>query len=270
MSGQAEQPGTGAPPLAVVILAAGRGSRLEASVGDLPKWFAPVGKRTIADWQLEGLRRASGLWSRLLVVTGHRSELFDEEELSAAAGRRCELLHNPGYATRNNWLTLQLALSHLAADAWDGSVCVLNSDLLVAPRVVGRFLGASARGPRSLLAVDRHAPPTDEQMKVALDPASGLLADIGKGRLSAPAAGEYVGLAKIDARDAGRLARILDSFLDNPARTDEWYEGAFREAMRTGVELGVFPVDPGRWVEVDDAADLARARALAALFEEED
>lgn len=258
------------PPLAVVVLAAGRGRRLEASVGDLPKWFAPVGARSIADWQFEGLRRAAGLWSRLLVVTGHRNELFDAGSLSAALGRRCELLHNPEYASRNNWFTLRLALSHLCEDGWGESICVLNSDLLVAPRVLERFLEAASRERRSLLAVDRDAPRTDEQMKVALDPESGLVVDIGKGRLSAPPAGEYVGLAKIDTRDVHRLARILDSFLGDPARTDEWYEAAFREAMRTGVEFGGFPVDPGRWIEIDDGADLERARGLTPLFEEED
>jgi choline kinase len=257
------------PPLAVVILAAGRGSRLEASVGELPKWLAPVGARSIADWQLEGLRRATRLWSRLLVVTGYRTERFDAASLPTALGRPCELLHNPEWEGRNNWYTLRLALSRLASDAWDGSVCVLNSDLLVAPRVLERFLEAASRERRSLLAVDREAPRTDEQMKIALDPAGGLVVDIGKGRLSAPPAGEYVGLAKIDARDVGRLARILDSFLEDSARANEWYEAAFLEAMRTGVAFGVFPVDPGRWIEVDDAGDLERARDLALLFEEE-
>lgn len=249
-------------PLAVVILAAGRGSRLGTSGGDLPKWFLPVGGRTIADWQLEGLRRSAGLWSRLLVVTGHRSELFDASALG------CELVHNPEYAARNNWFSLRLALSHLAAGGWDGSVCVLNSDLLVGPRVLGRFLEAAARDGRSLLAVDPEAPRTDEQMKIALE--DGRVVDIGKGALTAPPAGEYVGLAKIDARDVPALTRILDVFLEDPGRADEWYEAAFREAMRTGVEFGVVPVDPGQWIEVDDNEDLERARALAARLEDED
>jgi choline kinase len=270
VTGVAERATAEPSPLAVVILAAGRGSRLEASVGDLPKWLAPVGARSIADWQLEGLRRAAGRWSRLLVVTGYRTELFDAASLSTVLDRPGELLHNPEYASRNNWYTLRLALSHLAEDGWDGSVGVLNSDLLVPPRMLERFLEAASGERRSLLAVDREAPRTDEQMKVALDPESGLVVDIGKGRLSAPPAGEYVGLANIDARDVGHLARILDSFLADPARTNEWYEAAFREAMRTGVEFGVFPVDPGRWIEVDDPGDLDRARELALLFEEED
>ena len=251
-------------PLAVVILAAGRGRRLGPDGDDLPKWFLPVGRRTIADWQLDGLRRSAGLWSRLLVVTGHRADLFDGVALGA------ELVHNEEYASRNNWYSLRLALPRLSTDAWEGSVCVLNSDLLIGPRVLGHFLEAAARDGRSLLAVDTEAPRTDEQMKVALDEAGERVVDIGKGTLTAPPAGEYVGLAKIDARDVPALERILDSFLEDPARADEWYEAAFREAMQTGVEFGVVPVDPGRWIEIDDGDDLERARALAAELEEED
>jgi len=39
--------------------------------------------------------------------------------------------------------------------------------------------------------------------------------------------------------------------------------------MHAGVEFGVFPVDSGRWIEIDDAADLERAAAIAALLEDE-
>lgn len=242
---------------AVVILAAGRGSRL---AGDLPKWFIRVNGRTLAERQLDALR-AAGV-ERPLVVTGFRPELFDADALGA------ELVHNADWATRNNWFSLAVALEHLARENRDDAVCILNSDLLVGSRVVQRFLDAATVDPRSLLAVDHEAPRTDEQMKVAVE--HGQVVDIGKGELVAPAAGEYVGLAKLAAEDAFLLRAILDEFAADPARTDEWYEGAFREAMRSGVEFGAVPVDPGRWIEIDDAADLERAEAVAALLEDED
>ncbi len=241
---------------AVAILAAGRGSRL---AGDVPKWFLPVGGRTLAERQLDALRRAGA--GRVLVVTGFRRELFDADALGV------ELVHNPDWAALNNWRTLAVALERLAADGWDGPVCILNSDLLVGPRVVGRFLAAAAADPRSLLAVDPEAPRTDEQMKVAVE--DGRVVDIGKGELAAAPGGEYVGLAKLAAADVPALAEILAGFAADPARADEWYEGAFREALRAGVVLGVVPVDPGRWIEIDDGADVERAETVAALREEE-
>lgn len=242
-------------PVAVAILAAGRGSRL---AGDVPKWLLGVAGRTLAERQLDALRRASV--ERVVVVTGFRPELVAE-----AAGD-AELVHNPDWATRNNWYTLAVALDRLGG--WDGPVGVLNSDLLIGPRPVERFLAEAASGERSLLAVDTEARLGDEQMKVAV--ADGRVVDIGKGELAAQPAGEYVGLAALAPGDVPALRPVLARFAADPARADEWYEGAFREATRAGVELGVVPVDPGRWIEIDDAADLARAGAIAALLEEED
>lgn len=242
-------------PPAVAILAAGRGSRL---AGDVPKWLLDVAGRTLAERQLEALRLASV--TRVVVVTGFRPELV------TVAAENAELVHNPDWATRNNWYTLAVALDRLSG--WEGPVGVLNSDLLIGPRPVARFFAEAASGERSLLAVDADAPLGDEQMKVAV--AEGRVVDIGKGELSAPPAGEYVGLAALSPGDVPALRAVLERFAADPARADEWYEGAFREALRTGVELGVVPVDPGRWIEIDDAADLERAGAIAALLEKED
>ena len=258
------------PPLAVVILAAGRGSRLGPSGDDVPKWFLPVGARSIADWQLEGLRGAADLWSRVLVVTGYLSEAFDASALSRQLGHRCELVHNARYASHNNWLSLQLALSRLVDDAWKGSVCVLNSDLLLSPGVLRRFLETASGERTSIVAVDLDAPRSDEQMKIVLDPETDSVVDIGKDALTGIPAGEYVGLSKIDARHLPLLAQILDSFLHDPGRTSEWYEAAFRDAMRAGAEFTTFRVDSGRWIEVDDGEDLDRARNIVRLVEEED
>lgn len=269
MRGARERASAEAQALAVVILAAGRGSRLGTSGDDLPKWFLPVGARTIAEWQLDGLRRAADLCSRVLVVTGHRRETFDASVLSSRLGGRCELVHNEMYESRNNWLSLQLGLLRLLEDGWEGSVCVLNSDLLLSPDVLRRFLEAASRQRTSILAVDVDVPRSEEQMKIVVDPATDLIVDIGKDALTGPPAGEYVGLSKIDARHVAVLTRILESFLHDSRRSAEWYEGAFRHAMRAGVEFTAFPVDSGRWIEIDDGEDLERAPGIALLFGEE-
>jgi choline kinase len=256
--------------LAVVILAAGRGSRLSADGADLPKWFLRLEGASIAEWQLEGLRHASALWSRLVIVTGYRDDVFDRSSLSAFVGRELELVHNPRYASHNNWLSLQLALAHLAGERWGGSVCVLNSDLLLAPQALAQFLETASSVRRSILAVDLEAPRSEEGMKVALDSERRRVLDIAKDRLAGSPAGEFIGLSKIESGDLPHLRQILTSFLDDPARASEWYEAAFREAIRTGVEFALAPVETGRWIEIDDGGDLEQARELARLLKEEE
>lgn len=55
----------------VVVLAAGRGSRLGALGGTTPKWLLPVPGRPIADRQLDGLGLAGPAVGSVSVVTGH-------------------------------------------------------------------------------------------------------------------------------------------------------------------------------------------------------
>ena len=63
-------------PIHVVVLAAGRGSRLGAIGDDRPKWLLPVAGRTIADRHLEGIRAAadSGAVASTSVVVGHAAD----------------------------------------------------------------------------------------------------------------------------------------------------------------------------------------------------
>lgn len=59
---------------AAVILAAGRGERLKAVTGDLPKPLLPLHGRPLVEHVLESLRRAG--FGRFLMVVGYRHELF--------------------------------------------------------------------------------------------------------------------------------------------------------------------------------------------------
>ena len=252
---------SGRDDLAVVVLAAGRGSRLDSGHGDRPKWFLPLRDGSVAELHLSALRNAARSWSRLLVVYGYRSELFDSDALSLLAEKPCELLFNPEYATRNNWFSLNLALKRLHEDGWAGSVCILNSDLVLPPPILGRFLREAGSVRDGLLAVDLQSPVGNESMKVVVDPNRGHVIDIGKNDLEGRAAGEYVGLSALGPRGRTLVGAILDRYDTDPARADEWYEAAFRAAMRDELSFAVFPIE-SEWVEVDDARDLEAARRL--------
>lgn len=57
-----------------IILAGGRGTRLESVVRDVPKVLAPVGERPFLDLLLGGLDRMSGI-RKVVLALGHRAEL---------------------------------------------------------------------------------------------------------------------------------------------------------------------------------------------------
>jgi mannose-1-phosphate guanylyltransferase len=162
----------------VVVLAAGRGSRLAALGEEVPKWLLDVGGRTLADRQLEGIEAASAHVASVRVVTGHGAPAIDRFLAARGGTVAVKPVFNPQYAELNNWWSVLVALRDLPADG--APVAILNSDLLAAPSWVGAFLEAVASSSaEGLLAVDLERELTDESMKVELRD-DGALGRIGK------------------------------------------------------------------------------------------
>lgn len=240
----------------MVVLAAGRGSRLGALGGSTPKWLLRVGDRTLADRQLEGLARAAGSVASVQVVVGHAAEVIEAE--LAARDDRVGTILNPQFAELNNWWSLLLALRELPDE---GPVVVLNADLLAAPEQVAAFLAQAAADPaEGVLAVDLGKVLTDESMKVALD-ADGALERIGKVEVRLPV-GEYVGMLLVRGQALRRLREVLEGFVGRPESDNEWYEGAIGRTAAEGTPWHVWPMPTGGWVEIDDDADLELAESL--------
>lgn len=77
------------PVESAVVLAAGRGARLAAEAGNLPKPLVPVGARPAIAHILDGLRDAG--FNRVVIVTGYRAGTLEAElGNGAAAGMQLE------------------------------------------------------------------------------------------------------------------------------------------------------------------------------------
>jgi choline kinase len=238
-----------------MVLAAGAGRRLESLTEDLPKTLLPVdGERTILDIALGNLRRA-GL-ETVVVVTGYAADRLAERQ--AALEQRhdvtLELVFNPKAEEWNNCYSLWCAREHFAQ-----GVLLCNGDTVHPPEVEERLL--AARGDAELvLALDDAKPLGEEEMKVLLGE-DGLLRGINKAHDPAAAAGEYIGLTVIEPAAAEGLADALEAtWRRDPGL---YYEDGFQEYSDRGGRVGVASVGGLVWVEVDDQADLDRAREVA-------
>jgi choline kinase len=112
---------------------------------------------------------------------------------------------------------------------------------------------------RIIIAIDDVKALADEEMKVTLDPA-GLMTAITKLMDPELAHGEYMGVTLIEASAAVGLADALEAtWRRDPSL---YYEDGFAEfARRKGAVLAA-PIGTVDWVEVDNHADLERARAI--------
>lgn len=245
-------------PVHVVVLAAGRGSRLGALGDETPKWLLDVGGRTLADRQLEGIGGAGEAVASTSVVVGHAADAIRHE--LAARRERVRVIENPEFAELNNWWSLLRALRELPEE---GPVLVVNADLLADPAQVEAFVRAAATDAADgLLAVDRERHLTDESMKVSLTP-GGTLERIGKKEVD-PAVGEYIGMLAARGPLLRALREVLESFVGDPDAWNEWYEAAVGRTAAEGLPWHVWAMPSTGWVEIDDDDDLHAANALVA------
>ncbi len=237
-----------------MVLAAGAGKRLGPETAELPKTLLTVdGDRTILDVAL-GNFAAVGL-DEAVIVTGFASERIDERlpALQDRYGLRIATVFNPKALEWNNAYSLWCAREHFAR-----GVLLANGDT-VHPASVEETLLA-ARGTDLVLAVDQEKPLGEEEMKVHVR-ADGLLDRINKALDPATAQGEYIGVTLIEPAAAEPLADALKATFERDPQL--YSEDGFQELADRGGRVGIAPIGAVEWVEVDDHADLARAREVA-------
>jgi len=152
------------PTLAVVVLGAGRGSRLRPLTDILPKPLCPVGNRALLDWAVErvghlgdvavnvhhGRAAMEDHLRRLRAHRGVHVSIEEDEALgtAGAVGKLRDWLDGRAVVVANSdaWGVTQASVDRLLA-GWNGS----SVRVLVAPQeghedfpgVVGRFAGVS-------------------------------------------------------------------------------------------------------------------------------
>ena len=236
-----------------MVLAAGAGRRLGPDTAELPKTLLRVDRdRTILDVALANFA-AIGL-EEAVVVTGFAAERIDERlpQLERRHKLRLGTVFNPKALEWNNAYSLWCAREHFTR-----GVMLANGDTVHPASVEESVLAARGRA-EVLIAVDQVKALGEEEMKVHVS-ADGLLDRINKGLDPASAQGEYMGVTLIEPEAAGPLADALQATFERDPQL--YYEDGFQELADRGGDVGIAPIGDVDWVEVDDHADLGRARA---------
>jgi L-glutamine-phosphate cytidylyltransferase len=224
-----------------VILAAGKGSRLNAIVGDKPKCLLRLGDKTLIERQIEALRHV-GIHD-IVIIVGCQAD-----RVKRTCGRDITYVENPRYQRTNSLYSFWLARPLLL----DGFV-VLNCDVLFHPQLLVDLL--TSRHEDALLIGYADGPLGDEEMKIKTR--CGKVAKISKTLPASEADGENVGMAKFGAAGANVLAGFLDERVAAGGLRD-WLPRAFAEfaAVRPLYVIGTrgYP-----WTEIDFPRDYARA-----------
>ena len=227
-----------------IILAAGKGSRLNGTAGESPKCLVKAGGVTLVERQIHALRRAGV--DDIAVVVGCQAD-----QVRKACGHRVTYVENVRYAQTNSMYSLWMARPLL----YEGFV-VLNCDVLFHPVLLADLLTARHEDALLLAYREAHQPPFgDEEMKVKVR--CGRVMDISKTMEPDEADGENLGIVKFGAEGAGVLVDIMDRLIAAGGLRD-WAPRAFREfaQIRPLHAIGTRGLP---WIEIDFPEDYQRA-----------
>jgi choline kinase len=238
-----------------VILAAGRGSRLNGIANDSPKCLVEAGGITLVERQIQALRNA-GI-EDISVVVG-----CEAERVRQACGHGITYVENAQYSRTNSMYSLWMS-RHLL---YEGFV-VFNCDVLFHSALLDDLL--TARHDNALLLAYREADQPlfgDEEMKVKVR--CGRVTDMSKTMDPADADGENLGIVKFGAEGAAALVDIMDRLID-AGGTRDWAPRAFAEFAKTH-PLYAIGTRGLPWIEIDFPEDYERAvREVLPLIEAE-
>ncbi len=224
-----------------IILAAGKGSRLNGTIGDKPKCLLRVGNTTLVERQIDTLR-ANGI-DDIAVVVGCQAD-----NVRRVCGHGLQFIENTRFAQTNSLYSLWLARPLLL----DGFV-VMNCDVLLHPQLLADLV--TSRHEDALLLDYSDGPLGEEEMKVRVR--RGRVVAMSKTMPADEADGENVGVVRFGADGARRLVDLLDARVAAGGLRD-WAPRAFddfaKERPLHAIGTRGFP-----WTEIDFPEDYHRA-----------
>lgn len=231
-----------------VILAAGRGTRIQSVSNGTPKCLLRFGSDTILDYQIRNLWEA-GI-SDIAIVVGHAQELIRTHIAGRYPGERglFEFIVNPRYQSTNNIYSLWMARQWVAGDPF---LCS-NADVLYHPNIVVPAVRTEAD---VSMIIDPEW--RDETMKVIIR--DGHIVRMNKAITQREFSGTYIGITTFSRPACALLFYKIGKLIDQ-GRVNEFFNVAVEHLIPHGIKIGYTSTEGLPWAEIDDPNDFLFAK----------
>ncbi len=243
----------------LIILAAGRGSRLWPLTKNTPKSLIDLGNgTTLLERQLDSALQ-SGCFNEIIIVTGYKGEQIDAKLIEYKKHFRITTVYNPFYDVSNNLISLWVVHYKLLEDDF----LVTNGDNIYRDSVFGRVCSfAGSHEEIIAITIDRKREYDEDDMKVILD-ANSHVVNVSKEIPPEEANAESVGLALVKGDKSRQMfvEAILDLVKAEDGREKFWLE-VFNFLVNKGYIVETIEIAESEWKEVDFHPDVEILRKI--------
>lgn len=232
-----------------VILAAGKGTRINGLTNGSPKSLLPLRDTTLLGHSLCQLKNV-GL-DELIIVTGHRRQEIVDYVRDKWHGTM-EVVFNPHFENTNVLYSLWLALPYLKGH----NFLFLHADTVFSPEVLARLMAHPMQA-EMVFAVDEH-PCGDEEMKVRISDSK--VVEVTKRMASDDADGEFLGFARVSGTQIPVLRRQAETLFEEGMFSAFFELAVQRMIDEDGLQVEVADMTGLQWCEVDFSEDYDVAR----------
>lgn len=220
----------------VVILAAGKGTRLGKKAGPKPLTILENGK-SILQMQMESLSKFVPA-KNIIIVVGYCKEMIMDLFPDVF------YIYNPNYAQENTSKSLLRAVEKI-----DDDLLWLNGDVVFHPSALKKMLESQ----KNCMLVN-HSVVDIEEVKYRTD-GHGRILEVSK-QVQNPE-GEALGINYFKKNDLPTLLEELKL-----CNANDYFEKAVEGALKKKVEIFALPINQDLCVEIDFYEDIARVNAL--------
>ena len=241
----------------VIILAAGRGTRLGHHTKEIPKGLVDVNGKSIIERQIE-LFEKNGI-TDIVIVRGYKKKKFCWDNVT--------FIDNEDFANNN-----QLASLVLAQNMVSGNVLILFGDLIFEQTILDQILASSSD---ISIAVDlkwkeRYDENRNNQFPALAEIESDKITRISENKslVRKKSSGEFFGIMKLSSKGSKILTDVIEKTKHHKGKfhgSDSFAMGKLPDIIEEVIDLG-FTVKPifvsGKWFEVDTILDLEKAKTI--------
>lgn len=231
-----------------IILAAGRGRRLDPLTSDAPKTLLPVAGKCFLERALISFQEND--LNNITLVTGYLKNRIEDFIADKFSHSNIVCVDNEFFETTNTAASLFVALQKMK-----GPFYLLDGDLLFDNGLLDRLKNDDHE---NVMIVDTDINKLDEEaMKVASDHAGKILG-LGKQIPVKEAAGEFIGLAKFSGTWCDLLKKEMIQIMEQGTLDNLYYEDVISGLLLNGPPIHILPANNGQWAEVDTVEEYRR------------